>query len=380
MTRIAVTSQVRFAGQAAYSGFLRIVDIDSGETLLTEPVPESRFRSSDPNPRGGLRGAKGISVAGDRLAVANSETVFALDAVWRPLGSFTHPFAGSIHDLLAEEDAIWIACTNADLLLKLDWDGNEIDRWSWRDDPRLVRELGFRSLPRFDPAIDYRDPRALQGGVHNVTHLNGVTRCAEGLLLSFGRVLSPAEVRRRRVRAVPGRLAARVGVQRAAPTTPTPLPTNFMPGSSSAILVLPESGGPLTGTSARLLLRVEDVVVPNHNVHEAGDLLVYDDSNGSRLVAVERSSGRERSSVPIPGDPAFVRGLARLDDDVYLVGSQAPLAVHAVDVRRSEVVGSFELAGAEHESVYAICVLPSIFAVPNTGRGVFGAALEQVRT
>ena len=115
MTRVAVTSQVRFAGQTAYSGFFRVVDLDTGETLLTEPVPESSWRASDPNPRGGLRGAKGVSVSGERLAVANSETVFALDSSWRILGAFTQPFLGSIHDLLAEDDAIWVACTNADL-------------------------------------------------------------------------------------------------------------------------------------------------------------------------------------------------------------------------------------------------------------------------
>jgi hypothetical protein len=380
MTRVAVTSQVRFAGASAYSGFFRIVDLDSGETLLTEPVPESRFRSSDPNPRGGLRGAKGVSVAGERLVVANSETLFTLDASWQTLAAFSHPFTGSIHDLLAEEDAIWVACTNADLLLKLDWDGAELDRWSWRDDARLVRDFGFRSLPRFDAAIDYRDPLAVQGGVHNIVHLNGITRCPDGLLLSFGRVLSPAEVRRRRIRAVPGRLAARLRVQRQAPTAPTPLPTNFMPGSSSALVLLRETGVALAHAEARILLRVHDVVVPNHNCLQAGEILLYGDSNGSRLVAVDRATGSERSSVAIPGGPAFVRGLVQLEEDVYLVGSQAPLALYAVDLRRGEIVAGYELDGAEHESIYAVCVLPSAFDTPDPSYGVFAAAAQEVPT
>jgi hypothetical protein len=57
MTLTAVTSQVRFAGEAIYSGFFRVLDLDTGETLITEPVPESPWRAVDPNPRGGLRGA-----------------------------------------------------------------------------------------------------------------------------------------------------------------------------------------------------------------------------------------------------------------------------------------------------------------------------------
>jgi hypothetical protein len=378
VTRVAVTSQVRFAGQAAYSGVFRVVDLDSGRTLLNEPVPESRWRQIDPNPRGGLRGAKGISVAGDRLVVANSDTVFVLDRSWRVIAEFTHPFTGSIHDLLAEDEAIWVTCTNGDLLLKLDWDGRELDRWCWRHDRNLVTSFGLRSPPAFDPGIDYRNPRELQGGVHNVVHLNAVSRAPEGLLLSFGRVLSPAEIRRRRLRAVPGRLAARLGVQRRTPTKPAPLPTNFMPGSSSAIVLLRDAGAPLERATAEVLLRVENVVVPNHNVLQTGELLLYVDSNESRLVAVNRATGRERSSVAIPGAPAFARGLAALEGDLYLVGSQAPLALHVVDMARGEIAASYELDGAENESVYAVCVIPSGFADPGETGGVFRKAPEQV--
>jgi hypothetical protein len=360
VTLAAVTSQVRFAGEAIYSGFFRVLDLDTGETLITEPVPESPWRAVDPNPRGGLRGAKGISVCGDRMIVGNSDTIFVLDSQWRITSSFTHPFMGSLHDVLAEENAIWITCTNGDLLLKVDWEGNELGRWSWRTDAGLMRTFGFRSLPRFDANIDYRDPKDLQGGVHNVVHLNGIDRSDEGLLLSFGRVLSPAEVRRRRFRAVAGRAAARLGVTRPFPTKPVPVPTTFLPGSSSAIVLLADLDAP-----AQVLVHVRDVVVPNHNVLAVDDVVVYADSNGSRLVAVDRGSGAERASVTVPGEPAFARGLARLEGDVYLVGSQRPLAVHAVDLARGELVRSYELDGGDTETVYAVALAPPAFARPS---------------
>ena len=360
MTLAAVTSQVRFAGEAIYSGFFRVVDLDSGETLITEPVPESPWRSVDPNPRGGLRGAKGISVCGERMIVGNSDTIFVLDPQWRITSSFTHPFMGSLHDVLAEEDAIWITCTNADLLLKVDWQGTELGRWSWRNDPGLLRRLGFKSLPPFDPDVDYRDPIGLQGGVHNVVHLNGIDRSGEGLLLSFGRVLSPAEVRRRRFRAVAGRLAARFGVTRPFPIKAVPVPTTFLPGSSSAVVLLRELGAP-----AEVVAHVKGVVVPNHNVLAVDDRIVYADSNGSRLVAVDRTTGEECAVVAVPGAPAFVRGLARLEGDVYLVGSQKPLAFHAVDLALGRVVESYELEGGETETVYAVALVPPGFARPS---------------
>jgi hypothetical protein len=378
--RVAVTSQVRFAGETIYSGFFRIVDLDSGGTLVTEPVPESPWRSVDPNPRGGLRGAKGISAVGDRLVVGNSDTVFVLDDRWKIVASFTHPFMGSIHDLLAEDEAIWVTCTNGDLLLKLDWDGNEIDRWSWRRNQELLATFGFRSLPEFDPSVDYRNPIELQGGVYNVVHLNAVDRASEGLVLGFGRVLNAAEVRRRRLKAAPGRVAARLGIRRPLPVKPTPLPTTFLPGSSSAVVLLREAGEQLARAPVELLLRIEDVVVPNHNVISTGDLLIYADSNGSRLVAVDRETGRERVAVPVPGKPAFVRGLTRLEDDVYLVGSQAPLAIYVVDFACGEVVASYDLGGAATETVYAVGVVPPVFADPSGSGGVFRDYAAQVAT
>jgi len=49
-------------------------------------------------------------------------------------------------------------------------------------------------------------------------------------------------------------------------------------------------------------------------------------------------------------------------------------------VRRGEIVASYELRGAEHESVYAVCELSSTFADPDASRGVFGSTSEHVTT
>jgi outer membrane protein assembly factor BamB len=125
-----------------------------------------------------------------------------------------------------------------------------------------------------------------------------------------------------------------------------------------------------------MVVHVEDVVVPNHNVLAAEGRIVYADSNGNRVVAVDRESGRETASVTVPGEPAFARGLARLEDDVYLVGSQRPLAIHAVDLRRGEVVSSHELEGGETETVYAVALVPPSFARP--GGQIFRAHREGV--
>jgi len=76
-------------------------------------------------------------------------------------------------------------------------------------------------------------------------------------------------------------------------------------------------------------------------------------------------------SVPIPGSPSFARGLARLGERLYLVGSQAPLALHAVDLDAGKVTASIELDGEPAESVYGLEVVPESFAAPPPAARLF---------
>ncbi len=106
LVRAVVTSNVRGALPGEPSAYLRVVDLDSGSLLLTTRIPESLFRAHDPNPRGGQRGGRGLSVHDGRLVVANAERLYVLDTSWRLVDELSHPLAADIHDVLAEEDGI----------------------------------------------------------------------------------------------------------------------------------------------------------------------------------------------------------------------------------------------------------------------------------
>jgi hypothetical protein len=368
--RIVVTSAVRHAGSADFSGYVRVVDLASGEVTLKAPIPESGWRADDPNPRGGVRGAKGVSALGDRLVVANSERLFVFDQAWSLVGEITDPLMGAVHDVLAVEDGVWVTCSACDLLLKVDWHGEPIETWSWRSEPSLVSALGFDSLPSLDPDLDHRDPRAAQQGVHNVVHLNAVTRSPDGLLVLFGRVLAPELVKQRLRKAGLARALARVGISRPLPTKPTQVPASTVPGSSFAVVELRDAGPP------QLVLHQSGTSVPNHNVEAVGDSIVYLDSNAGRLVVWDRESASERAAVAIPGSPSFARGLVRLDESTYLVGSQAPLALHAVDLSAGAVTETVELAGEPNESVYGLEIVPPAFADPPPAERLFALPVE----
>jgi hypothetical protein len=347
---------VRHAGESEYSGYVRIVDLASGRVLLKAPIPESSRRADDPNPRGGVRGAKGVTAHGDRLVVANSERLFVFEPSWSLAREFTHPLMGAVHDVLAVDDGIWVTCSACDLLLKFDWRGEPIATWSWRSEPALVSALGFDSLPPLDLDVDHRDPRVAQRGVHNVVHLNAVTRTDEGLLVLFGRIVSPSRVAQRLRKATLARALSRVGVSRPLPTKPTPVPASTIPGSSFAIVELPDEGAP------RVVLHRAGTTVPNHNVEALDDAIVFLDSNAGRLVVWDPAADAERASVPIPGAPSFARGLVRIGERTFLAGSQAPLALHVVDLDLQTVVGTIEIDGEPNESVYGLEIVPDAFA------------------
>src|SRR5204862_4656204 len=80
--RIVVTSVVRYAVPTEMSGWLRVVDLSSGETVFATLVPESVWRRHDPNPRGGTRGTRGVSVHGERLVIAGAERLYVFDTRW----------------------------------------------------------------------------------------------------------------------------------------------------------------------------------------------------------------------------------------------------------------------------------------------------------
>ena len=338
--RIVVTSNIRFAPPGVPSAWLRVLDLDSGALLLTTPVPESLFRAQDPNPRGGQRGGRGVSTHDGRLVVANAERLFVLDTAWRLVDELSHPLAADIHDVLAEERGIWVASTACDALVLLGWDGEAKDVWTYRSDRKLVKGLGLpgRSLPRFEPNVDYRDPRN-RSDDDDLAHLNSVVRDGDRLLVMLGRIQGMTE--------------------------------ETWQNAWSAVVELTDGAGPLAKAKSSILCRSDGLTVPNHNAARADGLVVFNDSNAGRLVAWDPRTNEEHRSVPIPGDPPYARGLARIGPDRWLVGSQRPLAVYEVDLGRGEVVADCVFEAVDDECVYAICVLPDEFVSPPRleGRG-----------
>jgi len=365
---LIVTTIVRRAPLGEPSGYIWILDSDRRSVVLRTPVPDSRYRASDPNPRGGLRGGRGVWCWQDRLVIANNETLFLFDRNWKLVNCISHPLMGGVHDILAVEDGIWVTCTHSDLLVKVDWKGNLIDQWEWRKDRSLRAAFELDDLPQVDLRVDFRDPNAARRHVYNTIHLNAVCPASDGLLLSFGRVLSPAGYRKKRRDSAFSRLASafrlnglsRKSVSRALDKLRPRMMPSPPDNSCSAIVLLHAD------RTSKVLHRVTGIAEPNHNVWWHNDTIVFNDTNQHAVVAFSPSSRRDPACVRIPGESPFVRGLLHDAGSVYWAGSQAPLALYQVDVAAGRRLSTWELDSSPFESVYGICAVPSIYETPRS--------------
>ena len=317
--RVIVSTICRGSRPGESSGHLYVVDLERG-VLGTCPVPAAPYLEREPNPRGGIRGGRGLAADGDTLLVANGAEVLRFDRAWRPLATISHPWCGNVHDIAVRDERLWVCSTANDALAVFDRAGRLTDIVDLR--PAALLE-GDRD--RFAAAIDYRDPAGYEPAGSNLLHANGIGFDAGGLpLVSIGRSRAEGD-------GVHRGLIARADAH-AAP-----------------------------------LVVADDVPVPIHNAVPMPDGTVLTLDSGAGALVVLRADGTVARSVTLapPAPHGFLRGLCPAGDDRVLAGERNRLLV--VDLNTANTFGSittiesFALAESPRESVYAIAPLPEDF-------------------
>jgi hypothetical protein len=158
MDTFLVSATCRHSGPHEPSGYLFTIDLAERRVTGCCPVIEPPHRDADPNPRGGMRGAKGIAVAGDRVFVANASVVHCFDSAWDVVGAVSHPSCGSLHDIVWRDGTLWVTSCCNDLLCQLDLEGRLLDYFSPRDDAELCRDAGWSRRACSMPAPSARGP------------------------------------------------------------------------------------------------------------------------------------------------------------------------------------------------------------------------------
>jgi hypothetical protein len=362
--RFVVTTVVRGAPVGSVSGRIYVVDAERRRTLMAAPVFETPWAWAGSNFRGGHRGGRGITTAGDRLAIANADEIHVFDRAWERTAVLSDPSIGDIHELAADDDGVWVCATRADRLVRLGWDGAVLDRWSWRDDPALVRRFGYRTVAPIDDALDHRVMRDVNPVATDLSHVNGVTRNEAGLLVGFGRVRIPSPTRAQRAAALAGAaahaaLAGRPLTRRLRAERIRRWGADPQPGAIRRGMILELT----PGRPAEVLVDRSLAGWPNHNQLEHGRELVLCDTSRGCVVAVDRDTGAERT-VAVPQAESFLRGLAWLGDDRFLVGTRRPAALHVVDFAGGHAELALRLSGEWHESVHDVEPLPDAWDDP----------------
>lgn len=373
MNRYIVSTVRRHCPPDEPSGYVYIVDPEARRVIQRSAILEPLFRELDANPRGGMRGGKGIGVRPDQIAMANFSMIFRYDPEWRFLGAITHPSCAGIHDILFDGDGLWAAAARADLLVRFDLDGRLTRHHYLREPSDAVNALGWSAPVLLNHEIinrgriDFRHPRSVEKETYDRAHLNSLCRLAGGdLLVSLGFVFDArfAGLLRLKIRLIqwgvwPALKAAnkalRRGLGRSGKNMDQSLVVKPAQARSALVRILPSG-------ERRLSLELSRITAPSHSLLALGDdTVIYLNTTNGELLHIEPYAGQTLSSTPV-AENGFLRGVTKINERRLLVGSRGELIVF--DLPACRVSDRFSITADPNEAVYDIKPLPEHYTLP----------------
>jgi len=331
---------------------------------------EPAYRAVDPNNRGGIRGAKGISFQDHEVAIANSNAVFRYDSDWKLLGTLCHPSCAGIHDLLHEGSSLWVTSARNDLVFQFDLAGHIVSHVSVRE---VFRELQYPSWKRPSPLsaedirngkIDFRDPRTHAMEESDGAHVNSICRLPNGEMLVSGGILWTSTFNMlfqgKRYLQKAGLWPLVVGVNKSLRRLlrrRQPMHTALLaqPAYSSSVVLRRRQD-----QTWCVCLEVPKVAVPSHSLRQLSDgTTIYLNTSDGAIVHFDWSSGQVRSVTKVT--EGFLRGAAELSNGVLVVGSMGELIFF--DRVAGRVLDRLRVSEDPSESVFDVKEMPPHFAV-----------------
>src|SRR5262245_29866058 len=175
-----VTTTHRHCRIGEPSGFIYTVDLETGRVTGRCPVIEPPHLDVDPNPRGGMRGAKGIAVLDDQVFIANASAVYRFDPAWNLLGIITHPSCATLHDVVFRDNRLWVTSCSNDLVFEFDLEGRVCRHYYARTFGEARKALNWTPPVLLTAAdvvggtTDFRDPRTHRHETYNGAHINSI--------------------------------------------------------------------------------------------------------------------------------------------------------------------------------------------------------------
>jgi hypothetical protein len=355
------------------SGYIYVVDAQKCQVLQRCSIIEPLYRELDNNPRGGMRGAKGISVRPDQIALANFSFIARYDPNWNLLGTISHPSCAGVHDIQFDGDHLWVAAARADLLLQFDLAGVLEKHFYLRQPSPAIHELGWKPPVLLDGdqiyqgKTDFRHPLNVVKETYDRAHVNSLCRLPDGdLLVSLGFVFddqyaSLLHLKNRLIRwgIWPAFKAINRGVRRALGKKGRNMDQNLVvkPARAQSALVRITPAG-----ERSLTLKLMNITAPSHSLLalEDGSVVYLNTTDGS-LLHIDPQARLVRSTTQI-ATAGFLRGVTTLDKSRLLVGSRGELITF--NLPGKVVEERQQLSSDPNEAVYDIKALPEHYTLP----------------
>lgn len=372
VTNVLISTSWRHTEANQASGRLLVFNIDQKKVIQSCEIIEPPYREFDPNPRGGFRGLKGISINTDRIAIANASTVFIYDNHWNPLTCLWHPSCAGIHDIVLLENRIWITSSRNDLVVCLDFKGNIIDYIDVRKRKVHKKYPGMNTYPFLahnqilKGKINFRDPRTHDHAITDRLHINSFAILANGdFLISIGllRVINASFLHALNNRLKQTcfsnifdktyQLYRKIG-KKDQNLRLEDKPISKKESSSFIVKLSP------TGTETNCLT-IDDCTVPSHSIRLLKDQsAIYLNSTTGELIHFSPEDGSVFCTQKI--GQMFLRGAVQLDDGSIVVGDNNSI-IH-YDLINQRVISKILVSVTPAEAIFDIHHLPANFSLP----------------
>ena len=354
------------------SGYLYAIDLEQEKILKKCSIVEPVFRQLDDNPRGGMRGSKGIAIRTDQLALANFSMVLRYDPQWNLLGVITHPSCAGIHDILFQEDSLWVCSARTDFLHQFDLQGNILQSFYLREPSPAIAKLKWRPERLLKPSqmraghTDFRNPTTHEKESYDRAHVNSVGVLSNGdVLVSLGFVFggefaTMLRLKKRLIKwgAWSALRAANRQVRNTLGLAEKNMDNNLVvkPIKAQSDVVRLSPDGP-----HELCLELPDMTAPSHSLLVLpDDSAIYLNTSAGEVVHFNPSTRQILSSTKVTD--GFLRGVTSLDERCLLLGSRGELIRFNLPSLKTE--GRIMLTEDANEAVYDVKVLPPHYALP----------------
>lgn len=371
MTRVLISTTSRNKLPHQDSGHFFVYDCDSHKLLQSSQIIEPPYRQFDTNPRGGIRGAKGIAIDPTHIILANSSSVFIYDHQWQPLICISHPGMASIHDICIQQERIWVTSARNDILFCFDFAGNVLSQHNLRAAAPLFSQTNWKppksanEQPNLPPAIDFRDPRSHNPNLSDTAHVNSIALLENGdLLISLGLMISPTFSRLMNLK---GWMKERgvwdywIDINR---TLQHLLHKKRRMHSDLVIQPAHEYSSVLRLTingALETCILLAEAIVPSHSVRVLHDgSAIYLNTTRGEIVHFNPNSNEIFNSQKVADN--FLRGALQLPDRTMLLGDQNRLLQY--DLYQRKLLFEFPVSNDADEAIFDLHLLPDDIPSP----------------